>query len=178
VNDAPGYVRLNAGETVVMSLIPWIWIVWPLHVLTLGLYAIWRPRNRIVLTNRRVIRTIGFVRKRERSLPLHLDDATTRRYFGIVGAIQISTAGGGAGEINRGTLYRAGSARKFVHLLNESIDGSQAHEAAHRQPSRRADVTPTDALSKLERMAALHRAGALSDEEFAEQKVKLLEGGM
>jgi hypothetical protein len=34
-----------------------------------------------------------------------------------------------------------------------------------------------DTISKLERLAALHASGALTDAEFAEQKRRLLDGG-
>ena len=50
---------------------------------------------------------------------------------------------------------------------------------APRSPSARtqpnlADLTGGDSVERLERLAALHRSGALTDEEFAAAKARLL----
>ena len=52
----------------------------PRYLLTLGLYGIWRKRNVSAVTDQRVLRGRGVIRRDERSIPLsHIDDVAVAR---------------------------------------------------------------------------------------------------
>lgn len=55
----------------------------------------------------------------------------------------------------------------FTNLVRETIE---AHKNSHRQPS----VLSEDIVSKLERLASLRDRGVLTQQEFEQQKAKLL----
>ena len=63
------------------------------------------------------------------------------------------------GAATAGIAYKAGQRRAEQDVYNE-----QAASA------------PTDTIAELERLARLHESGALTDEEFAAAKAKLLQG--
>ena len=59
--------------------------------------------------------------------------------------------------------------------VDETNPQRVAIDFEHPQADLTAGSSSGDALSKLERLAALHEQGALTDEEFAEQKRRLLD---
>ena len=74
-----------------------------------------------------------------------------------------------AASMNRG----AGSAGDdLVDQLRAAFPGAEITVSSH-QPNL-SDLTGGDSVERLERLAALHRSGALTDEEFAAAKARLL----
>jgi hypothetical protein len=61
---------------------------------------------------------------------------------------------------------------ELVDQLRAAFPGAQITVSAHEV--NMADVTGGDSVERLERLAALHRSGALTDEEFAAAKARLL----
>ena len=75
-----------------------------------------------------------------------------------------------AGAATAGVAYKAGQRRQQQNEYNE-----QAHTQAAPPPAAPAPApAPADSTAELERLAKLHESGALSDDEFAAAKSKLL----
>src|SRR3954454_2277091 len=74
-----------------------------------------------------------------------------------------------AASMNRGG---ASAGNELVDQLRAAFPGAEITVSSH-QPNL-ADLTGGDAIERLERLAALHRSGALTDEEFAAAKARLL----
>jgi membrane protease subunit (stomatin/prohibitin family) len=72
-----------------------------------------------------------------------------------------------AGAATAGVAYHMGK----EHAQNQQDDQQQA--AAAPAPDAAPAAAP-DAAAELERLAALHQSGALTDEEFAAAKAKVL----
>jgi membrane protease subunit (stomatin/prohibitin family) len=72
-----------------------------------------------------------------------------------------------AGATTATVAYKAGQRR---NQQNQPTDQAQAPQAA---PAAAAPA-PADSTAELERLAKLHESGALTDEEFAAAKSKLL----
>ena len=72
-----------------------------------------------------------------------------------------------AGAATATVAYKAGQRRT---QQNQGNDQAQAPPAAPAP----AAAAPTDSTAELERLAKLHESGALTDEEFAAAKSKLL----
>jgi hypothetical protein len=68
----------------------------------------------------------------------------------------------------------ARNAQSFAQRVN--LVAKMARETAGGSPSRPPAATADDRLSKLERLAQLHRNGTLTDEEFAAEKQRVLSG--
>jgi hypothetical protein len=66
----------------------------------------------------------------------------------------------------------AGTGDDLVDQLRAAFPGAEITVTSH-QPNL-ADLTGGDSVERLERLAALHRSGALTDEEFAAAKARLL----
>lgn len=62
-------------------------------------------------------------------------------------------------------------AEQALSAMGINVDLSDAVVTTYGAPP-----AEEDAISKLERLAALHAGGALADEEFAEQKRRVLDG--
>ena len=60
---------------------------------------------------------------------------------------------------------------QFMQILNDLMDKAKGIKKENVEP-----IGEGDMLSKLERLAKLHESGALTDEEFALAKQKILEG--
>jgi len=73
-----------------------------------------------------------------------------------------------AAHMNNG----ASTGNDLVHQLRAAFPGAEITVSSH-QPNL-ADLTGGDSVERLERLAALHRSGALTDEEFAAAKARLL----
>jgi hypothetical protein len=72
-----------------------------------------------------------------------------------------------AGAATAGIAYNAGKR----HAENEADEAQAAPPAAAPAP---AAAPSGDATAELERLAGLHQSGALTDEEFAAAKAKVL----
>jgi hypothetical protein len=74
-----------------------------------------------------------------------------------------------AASMNRGG---ASAGNDLVDQLRAAFPGAEITVSSH-QPNL-SDLTGGDSVERLERLAALHRSGALTDEEFAAAKARLL----
>ena len=66
-------------------------------------------------------------------------------------------------------LYRGDTLRQLLYEAVQRVDGNVVQDAVVEVPREEEDD-----ISKLERLAKLHESGALTDEEFAEAKKKIL----
>ena len=74
-----------------------------------------------------------------------------------------------AGATTATVAYKAGQRR---NQQGQSDEQAQAPQAAPAAPAPAA--APADSTAELERLAKLHESGALTDEEFAAAKSKVL----
>ena len=81
-----------------------------------------------------------------------------------------------AGAATATVAYKAGQRRTQQNQYNDQAQAAYAQtQAAQPQAaSAPAAPAPTDSTAELERLAKLHESGALTDEEFAAAKSKLL----
>lgn len=77
-----------------------------------------------------------------------------------------------AAAMNGGGTRESTGNNDLVDQLQAAFPGAQITVSAH-QP-KLSDLTGGDSVERLERLAALHRSGALTDEEFAAAKARLL----
>jgi len=81
-----------------------------------------------------------------------------------------------AGAATATVAYKAGQRRTQQNQYNDQAQAAYAQTQA--APSQAAPApaapAPTDSTAELERLAKLHDSGALTDEEFAAAKSKLL----
>ncbi len=64
------YTTLFPEESVVMAATPGIVANFHKHVVTLGMYELWRRRNTAIVTDKRIMFGSGIVRRSEKSIPL------------------------------------------------------------------------------------------------------------
>jgi hypothetical protein len=84
-----------------------------------------------------------------------------------------------AGAATATVAYRAGQRRAEQDAYNEQAQAAYAATQAQAPPPAYAAPPPapapaTDTIAELERLARLHETGALSDEEFAAAKARVL----
>jgi membrane protein YdbS with pleckstrin-like domain len=163
-------LRLQPGEEILVDMVPSAFWTSPKYVYTLGLWAVWRKRHRFIVTNRRVVVTTGILAYTERALPLaKIQDVTLHRSVNSGGRVSLSSAGGVLGVEEIGPLSRA-KASAFADALGPLI-----HPPSEDTPDLRpSPAASTNIASELERLADLRERGALTDDEFNSQKLKLL----
>jgi len=82
-----------------------------------------------------------------------------------------------AGAATATVAYKAGQRRTQQNQYNDQAQAASAQTQAAPPPAPApapAAPAPTDSTAELERLAKLHESGALTDEEFAAAKSKLL----
>jgi hypothetical protein len=81
-----------------------------------------------------------------------------------------------AGAATATVAYKAGQRRTRQNQSNDQAQAAYANpQAAPPQAAPApAGPAPADSTAELERLAKLHESGALTDEEFAAAKAKLL----
>jgi membrane protein YdbS with pleckstrin-like domain len=165
--DDDARVRLQDGEEVILALRRTSWLATLEKILTLGLYCFWWRVAWFVVTDRRLISKKGILNKTEIALPLYfVQDASFRRSWIGIADVRISTAGGDASISRLGPL-RAQDARRLADTImsQAKLVISDANPAA---PS-------TDHLTEaLARVGELRDRGVLTEDEFAQQKARLL----
>jgi membrane protein YdbS with pleckstrin-like domain len=108
--------RLNPGEQIIFTAHPGGWTLIYAYVLTLGLYAFWRPAKHFTVTDQRVILSKGWVTRTTRFVPIHMvQDAKERIALGV-GSVTISSAGGPLSIETFGPM-RAADARDMVTVI-------------------------------------------------------------
>lgn len=155
-------VRRQEGERVLFESKPSVVGTLAYYVFTLGLYALWRSRTAFMITDRRVVVAKGIINRFERTMPLaKVQDATLRRTLWIT-TVVVTSAGGASGVEVIGPLTHAG-AQRFVEVLLDQAPGTVGSE-----PSL---ISTADELAKL---ADLRDRGVLTDQEFQDQKTRIL----
>lgn len=161
-------IRLNTGEHILRDdLLSPFW-TWGLYCVTLGLWEVWRRYHRMVLTNQRLMIVKGIVFKSERSVNLgRIQDVNLERSFLTGGYVTVSSAGGPLG-IERFGPFTQAKARDFADAISEAIprggDGVSSN-GSHNGAS---------AAEELQRLSTLRDSGVLTEQEFTEQKARLL----
>src|SRR5215207_6782244 len=79
-----------------------------------------------------------------------------------------------AGAATATVAYKAGQRRTQQNQYNDQTQAAYAQTQAAPPQAAPAAPAPADSTAELERLAKLHESGALTDEEFAEAKSKLL----
>ena len=79
-----------------------------------------------------------------------------------------------AGAATATVAYKAGQRRTQQNQYNDQAQAAYAQTQAAPPQAAPAPAAPTDSTAELERLAKLHESGALTDEEFAAAKSKLL----
>lgn len=84
-----------------------------------------------------------------------------------------------AGAATAGIAYKAGQRRAEQDAYNEQAEAAYAAtQAAPPEPAYaappQAPAADIDTIGELERLSRLHESGALSDEEFAAAKARVL----
>jgi hypothetical protein len=81
-----------------------------------------------------------------------------------------------AGAATATVAYKAGQRRTQQNQYNEQAQAAYAQTQAAPPPAAPgpAPAAPADSTAELERLAKLHESGALSDEEFAAAKSRIL----
>ena len=109
-----------------------------------------------------------------------------RRGPGLIGtvartAVIAGTATAVSGGVQRRQAERAEQAAEAQQFqaMNEQQAAAQAApdpQAAPAAPAASSGTAANDVIGQLERLAALHTSGVLTDAEFADQKAKILAG--
>jgi uncharacterized membrane protein YdbT with pleckstrin-like domain len=156
--------RLQDGETVIFAFRRTSWQATLEKILTLGLYIFWWNVAWFVVTDRRLITKTGIFNKTEQALPLHFvqDASFHRSWIGIA----ISTAGGDASISRMGPL-KAEDARR----LADTIMAQAKRVISDAGPAAPSTDQLTDALA---RIGELREKGVLTEDEFVQQKARLL----
>jgi uncharacterized membrane protein YebE (DUF533 family) len=81
-----------------------------------------------------------------------------------------------AGAATATVAYKAGQRRTQQNQYNEQAQAAYSQTQAAPPPAAPAPApaAPADSTAELERLAKLHESGALSDEEFAAAKSRIL----
>jgi uncharacterized membrane protein YebE (DUF533 family) len=79
-----------------------------------------------------------------------------------------------AGAATATVAYKAGQRRNQQNQYNEQAQAAYSQTQAAPPPAAPGPAAPADSTAELERLAKLHESGALTDEEFAAAKSKLL----
>ncbi len=165
--DDDARVRLQDGEKVILALRRTSWQATLDKILTLGLYCFWWRVAWFVVTDRRLITKKGILNKTEIALPLHfVQDASFHRSWIGIADVRISTAGGDASISRMGPL-RAQDARQLADTTM-----SQAKRViSDASPAAPSADQVTEALA---RIGELRDKGVLTEDEFVQQKARLL----
>ena len=144
-------LNFQSGEVVVRELRPTPLGVWPLYIVTLGLYEIWRRRTRFILTNQRVIISKGVVNRAVRFLPLdRVQDATLKNQLWIA-SILLSSAGGVSGIESVGPCERVRRGLSWRGNAHVRFGGrGRGNQLPERQPGA---PSPTHQIQALDRTA-------------------------
>ncbi len=160
-------LRLLDGEEIIVALRRTSWVATFIKIATLGLYIPWWRAAWFVLTDRRLIAKEGILNKVEVALPLHfVQDASVHRSWLGVGRVDVSTAGGSDGNLCLEPLKAEDARRMADAVISQAKRGGAAANS-----SRRGTDDTTEALVRL---GELRDKGVLTEDEFAQQKARLL----
>ncbi len=119
-------IRLMPDEAIVLDLMLSAWWTLGRYIFTLGLWAIWRERHRIVVTNQRLVVRKGIISKSEVGIPLgRIQDVHCKTSPLTGGEVKLSTAGGSLG-IDSITMLTQADAAALAHALSARIGSAAA----------------------------------------------------
>ena len=111
-------VTLEFDEEIILDYTPSAFGTRDLYVLTLGLWAIWRRRQRFIVTTERVIVTRGILFKSVRTVRLSRIRDTTLKSSRAPGNIYLAfSSTGGPLDIDRIGPLSASKARSFADAI-------------------------------------------------------------
>jgi hypothetical protein len=114
-------VQLRPGESVVVAARPALIKVWPLYLVTLGFYTIWRRRDICILTDQRVLLGKGVFSRSERAIPLRrVNDASYSRR-GVAGYTEVKYQGGDRQQSVRLGPFQARVARRLAREIEDRV---------------------------------------------------------
>ena len=111
-------VRLQGEESVVLVGHPSLANTWPKYLLTLGLYNLWRKRDVVVLTDRRVVTGKGIFSRTERSTGMKNIEGATYLRKGLSGYCVVDATVRGRHEMQRLGPLSAKKARQFTEEID------------------------------------------------------------
>jgi membrane protein YdbS with pleckstrin-like domain len=118
---AAATIRLNQGEEILRDEMVSAFWTWPAYPFSLGLWAIWRRRNRFILTNQRLVVRRGIVQVVERSVPLgRIQDVNLALRVRHAGWVTVSSVGGSLGTERLGP-FRQEVAREFADAISHAL---------------------------------------------------------
>lgn len=165
-------LKLSPGERIILDELPSAYWTWPLYVMTLGFWIIWRNRHRFILTNQRLIVTAGIVSKSERSVQLsRIQEVNVLRSLTSGGKVSLTSAGGPLSFRHVGPLSRE-RARVFAETMTELLSD---HGDGLSLPSRTLEPPHSSVADEIQKLVRLRDSGAISEEEFVAHKAKLLQ---
>ena len=107
-------LKLREGERLPAVGRPALIAVWPLYVLTAGLYGAWHKRHTALLTDRRIVLGQGLINREEHTVPMeHIRRAGYSRR-GMAAYCQLDTTDDRLGQPVRIGPLSARMARRFV----------------------------------------------------------------
>lgn len=144
---------------------PAAWTLFPIYVLTLGLYELWRRATYFVVTDQRVIRSNGLVTRSQRSVPIDMvQDASVTTQLGV-GTVVVSAAGGPLSVERFGPMGSA-TARAMADVVLGEPKRTRASDGPRGSAA--------DLGEQLRQLAALRDSGILSLAEFDAKKAEIL----
>lgn len=109
-----GGMQLQNGESIIVVGRPSLYSVWPKYLFTLGLYQLWRKRNVLVLTDRRVVAGKGIFSRTERSTAMNRIQNATYVRNGLSAYCMLDSTSRGRPEVQRLGPLTARKARRFT----------------------------------------------------------------
>lgn len=116
-----GIVKLQAGEEIVLEVLPSPFWTAKIYIMSFGLWEIWRRRRQSILTNQRLIVLAGLITRKQTVIPLaRLQDVNVKKSPFSGGRITLSSAGGNLGVEFIGPLSLR-NARLFEEKISEQM---------------------------------------------------------
>lgn len=113
--------HLHMGESVVLVARPSRMARLPRYLISLGLYGLWRKRDTVVMTDRRMLLGRGLFNRQERSIPIRRvnDVSYMRRWISCYSNVIVDTKRGQ--ELVRVGPLTCSRARRFTSELQERL---------------------------------------------------------
>ena len=165
MSSAKSSVPLLDGEVVIFDAVPSKFGTLPHFVGSLGFWAIWRARHRFILTNMRIVVRKGIINRHETAVPLGRVQDVSIRTIPFVGEVRLSSAGGPMGIERIGPL-KPKEAQEWCDRILEMSSG--------RSDDGLSSSATSMIATELAQLAQLRDNNVLTQEEFDQQKAKLL----
>lgn len=119
----PSWITLEPGERILYHELQAPAARPGAHVITLGLYGVWRRRAHFIVTTLRVMAVRGLVSRDQQEIPARLVRSAEVKRSGMGATVWVSTVGGALGTQPFGPMGRA-QADEFAVAVRRSAEGS------------------------------------------------------